>query len=203
MDYGPLAAFAGLTLLASLTPGPAVLLTMAHGLRSGFGASVKAAFGVQAGNGVYFLLSAVGLGAILAASEEIFHAVKWIGAGYLVYLGARTIANAGRASGEAREPILARPFQQAAMGQLANPKSVIFFGALMPQFIQPQAPLAPQYIAFAVLCVVIEVPVLAAYGWAASRGRSLLKSERSIRWRERISGGALVVVGASIAAVRR
>ena len=96
MDWAPLLAFAALILLASVTPGPAVLLTMAHGVKSGFGASLKAALGVQAGNGVYFTLSAVGPGAILAASESFFHAIKWIGAAYLVYLGARRRCLRGR-----------------------------------------------------------------------------------------------------------
>jgi homoserine/homoserine lactone efflux protein len=204
MDTTPFIAFTLLTLAASLTPGPAVLLTMAHGLKGGVGSGVKAALGVQAGNGVYFVLSALGLGALLAASETLFHAIKWIGAGYLIYLGVRTVVHAGRESpARAREPILARPFQQAAMGQLANPKSVIFFGALMPQFIQPQAPLLPQYVALAAICFVVEVPILAAYAWLASRGRGLMSSPRSIAWRERLSGGALVAVGASIASVRR
>jgi homoserine/homoserine lactone efflux protein len=204
VDWAPLLAFAALTLLASVTPGPAVLLTMAHGVKSGFGASLKAALGVQAGNGVYFTLSAVGLGAILAASESLFHAIKWIGAGYLVYLGARTILRAGASVPDAaKAPLLARPFQQAAMSQLANPKSVLFFGALMPQFIQPGANLLLQYVVFAALCFAIEMPVLAAYGWLAAHGRSLFATPRSIAWRERLSGGALVVVGASLAAVKR
>ena len=204
MDWGPLAAFTGLTVLASITPGPAVLLVMAHGLKGGWGSSVRASLGVQAGNGIYLLLSAVGLGAILAASETLFHAIKWIGAGYLVYLGLRAIVRARVAAPTGgREPILARPFQQAAMSQLANPKSVLFFGALMPQFLQTDFPLVPQYLAFALICFAVEMPVLAFYGWLAARGRGMFTSPRSIAWRERLSGGALVAVGASIAAVKR
>ena len=204
MDWTPLAAFTGLTLVASITPGPAVLLVMAHGLKGGFASSVKAGLGVQAGNGIYLTLSAIGLGAILAASENLFHAIKWIGAGYLIYLGLRTIATARAAPATGtREPMLERPFQQTAMAQLANPKSVLFFGALMPQFIQPAYPLLPQYLAFAAICFVVEMPVLAVYGGLAARGRGLMASPRSIAWRERICGGALVAVGASIAAVKR
>ena len=204
LDWTPLIAFTGLTFLAAITPGPAVLLVMAHGLKGGLASSLKAGLGVQAGNGIYLTLSAIGLGAILAAPETVFHAIKWVGAGYLIYLGLRTIRNARAAlpSG-GREPILARPFQQTAMAQLANPKSVLFFGALMPQFLQPAYPLLPQYLAFAAICFVVEMPVLAVYGWLAARGRGLLASPRSIAWRERISGGALVAVGASIAAVKR
>jgi homoserine/homoserine lactone efflux protein len=204
VELAPFVAFTALTVLASITPGPAVLLVIAHGLRGGWLPSFKASLGVQAGNGIYLTLSAIGLGAILAASESLFHAVKWIGAGYLVYLGLRTIRNARAAAPTGgREPILARPFQQATMAQLANPKSVLFFGALMPQFLQLEHALLPQYLAFAAICFGVEVPVLAFYGWVAARGRGFFTSPRSIAWRERLSGGALVAVGASIAAVKR
>jgi homoserine/homoserine lactone efflux protein len=204
VELAPFVAFTALTVLASVTPGPAVLLVMAHGLKGGWLPSFKASLGVQAGNGIYLTLSAIGLGAILAASESLFHAVKWAGAAYLVYLGVRAIRNA-RAAAPAggREPMLARPFTQATMAQLANPKSVLFFGALMPQFLQLEHALLPQYLAFAVICFLVEVPVLAFYGWVAARGRGLFTHPRSIAWRERLSGGALVAVGASIAAVKR
>lgn len=204
MDLAPFIAFTALTFVASITPGPAVLLVVAHGLKGGWASSLKASLGVQAGNGIYLTLSALGLGAILAASEALFHAVKWIGAAYLVYLGVKTIRNARAAAPTGgREPILARPFQQATMAQLANPKSVLFFGALMPQFLQLEHALAPQYIGFAAICFAVEMPILAFYGWVAARGRGLFASPRSIAWRERLSGGALVAVGASIAAVKR
>jgi homoserine/homoserine lactone efflux protein len=204
VDWAPFAAFVALTFVASITPGPAVLLVMAHGLKGGWRSSLKASLGVQAGNGIYLTLSAIGLGAILAASETLFHAVKWIGAGYLIYLGVKTIRNARAAAPTGgREPLLARPFTQSTMAQLANPKSVLFFGALMPQFLQLEHALLPQYLAFAAICLVVEMPILAFYGWIAARGRGLFTNPRSIAWRERLSGGALVAVGASIAAVKR
>ena len=68
MDWAPFAAFIALTFVASITPGPAVLLVMAHGLKGGWTSSFKASLGVQAGNGIYLTASALGLGAILAAS---------------------------------------------------------------------------------------------------------------------------------------
>lgn len=209
--------------LFAITPGPAVLLTVAHGMKSGWGASLKAGLGVQAGNGVYFLLSALGLGAILSTSESLFHAVKWIGAAYLVYLGIRTIRQAGQSALQLegqKLPLLATatddgstarsrmlqppgPFQQAVLTQLANPKSVIFFGALMPQFVQPEQNLVLQYSLFAAICFFSEMPVLAFYGWLAARGRGLFSTPQRALWRERFSGGALIAVGATLAAIRR
>lgn len=209
MHWQVFAAFAATQLLFAFSPGPAVLLTVSHAMRGGWGDSLKVALGVQAGNGVYFVLSALGLGALLHASETLFHAVKWAGAAYLVWLGLRTIVNARRnaqpASTESgsRVALTSRPFVQAVLTQLANPKSVLFFGALMPQFIDPNGPLLLQYVLFGLICFVTEVPVLAGYGWIAAQGRRYATSERVAVWRERISGGLLMGVGASLAAVRR
>ena len=98
---------------------------------------------------------------------------------------------------------VARPFLQGVLCQLANPKAVLFFGALMPQFIDPAQPQLLQYLVFAALCFVAEMPVLAGYGWLAAKGGRLSRSERVALWRERVSGGLLVGVGASLAAIRR
>ncbi|MBM3546788.1 MAG: LysE family translocator [Alphaproteobacteria bacterium] len=191
--------------LFAITPGPAVLLTVSHGMKSGWGVSLKAALGAQAGNGIYFLLSAVGLGAILSTSETLFHIVKYAGAAYLIYIGIRTIWQSTRAAEPQRAyaGILTQPFVQAVLTQLANPKSVLFFGALMPQFIDPSGDLLLQYALFAAACVLSEMPVLAVYGWLAAQGRRAFVGPKVAIWRERLSGGALVAVGASLAAIKR
>jgi homoserine/homoserine lactone efflux protein len=207
MHWEVFAAFAATNLLFAFSPGPAVLLTVSHGMRGGVRDSLKAALGVQAGNSVYFTLSAIGLGALLQASETVFHAVKWLGAAYLVFLGVRTWRNARRQAAADTVPAAAtgaRPFAQGVLTQLANPKSVLFFGALMPQFIDPAGPLLAQYALFGAICVVVEMPVLLGYGWLAAQGRRLSRdSSRIALWRERVSGGLLVGVGASLAAIRR
>ena len=206
MHWEILLAFTATILLFAFSPGPAVLLTVSHGMRGGWGDSVKVALGVQAGNGVYFVLSALGLGALLHASESLFHAVKWLGAAYLVLLGIRTWRNArrnSRSGPDAPAVVGPRPFVQGVLCQLANPKAVLFFGALMPQFVDPAQPQLLQYVVFAALCFVAEMPVLAGYGWLAAKGGRLSRSERVALWRERVSGGLLVGVGASLAAIKR
>jgi homoserine/homoserine lactone efflux protein len=206
MHWEVFAAFAATNLLFAFSPGPAVLLTVSHGMRGGWRDAFKVALGVQAGNAVYFALSALGLGAVLKTSESAFHVVKWAGAAYLVFLGVRTWRNARAA---AMAPVAAparltqRPFVQAVLTQLSNPKAVLFFGALMPQFIDLHAPQLPQYALFAAICFVTEVPVLAGYGWLAAQGRRVSRNPRVALWRERVSGGLLVGVGASLAAIRR
>ena len=206
MPWEILLAFTATILLFAFSPGPAVLLTVSHGMRGGWGDSIKVALGVQAGNGVYFALSAVGLGALLQASETLFHAVKWLGAAYLVFLGVRTWINArrnARSGPDAPAVVGPRPFVQGVLCQLSNPKAVLFFGALMPQFIDPAGPLLLQYVLFWLVCFATEMPVLAGYGWLAAQGRRASRSERLALWRERVCGGLLVGVGASLATIRR
>ena len=205
MDWQVLLVFTLTMTVLAVTPGPAVLLVVSHGMKSGVGASLKAALGVQVGNGIYFLLSALGLGAILSTSETLFYVVKYVGAAYLIYLGLRIIWTAHRASEPQSgvEGVLRQPFAQAVLTQLANPKSVLSFGAMMPQFIDPSGNLLLQYVMLAAACVASEMPILAVYGWLASQGRRAFVGPRVAVWRERISGGALVAVGASLAAIRR
>ena len=89
--------FSATEALLCLTPGPAVLFVISHGLTRGGRASLSANAGILAGNSLYFVLSALGLGAILLASHEFFTLVKYVGAAYLVYLGVQTIRGRGLA----------------------------------------------------------------------------------------------------------
>ena len=140
--------FAGTEAALCLTPGPAVLFVLTYGLTRGGRASLWANAGIPAGNAFYFLLSALGLGAILLASHQIFTVIKYAGAVYLVYLGVLTMRGAGL-------DLLGKGFARAAWAdwgtlmrgvalQAANPKALIFFVALLPQFIDANRAIAPQ-----------------------------------------------------------
>ena len=118
-----------------LTPGPAVLLVLSQGLTRGTSASVSANLGILAGNACYFTLSATGLGAILMASYDLFSLIRWIGAGYLVWLG--VMAFIGKSSVIAVAPVAAAPtsswrtFGNGLVLQVSNPKALVFFTALV------------------------------------------------------------------------
>jgi homoserine/homoserine lactone efflux protein len=92
MSFKLLLVFAMTEFLLSQTPGPAVLLVVSHGMKVGFRPSLRGTLGVLAGNAIYFVLSALGLGALLLASATLFQAIRWLGAAYLVFIGLR---NAG------------------------------------------------------------------------------------------------------------
>lgn len=198
--------FAATQLAFALTPGPAVLLVTSQAMARGARTGIAAAAGVQAGNGVYLALSAIGLGALLATSEQAFTAIKWAGAAYLVLLGLRTLRSASHRPERDFAPSTAvweKPFVQGLVKQLANPKSVLFFGALLPQFVGPDHASLGTFALLGLTCAMIELPILTGYAWIAGQGGVLFRSKRQLVWRERLSGGALIAVGTAIAGMSR
>jgi homoserine/homoserine lactone efflux protein len=202
MSLQTIAMFAAMEFVFSITPGPAVLLVSAYGFKSGMRASFAASLGIQTGNTIYLLVSAAGLGAILATSEAAFTIVKWAGAAYLIFLGVRTIWMAGAPREATGVRTIDHPYVQALLTQLGNPKSVLFFGALLPQFLDTHRPLWPQYLIMWAIVALGETPILGAYGWLASRGKRFVDTRFAV-WRERLSGAMLIFVGALFATVRR
>jgi len=195
--------FSGTEALLCLTPGPAVLFVLSHGLAQGGRASLWANAGILTGNTFYFLLSALGLGAVLLASHEVFTVIKLLGAAYLVYLGIRTIAGVGLGL-RAGRVVGATTRDWATLGrgfalQAANPKALMFFVALLPQFIDPARPIALQILILGVTSVIIEFFVLAGYGYLAGRAATLARQPRFVALTNRVSGGMLVAAGAGLA----
>jgi homoserine/homoserine lactone efflux protein len=184
-----------------LTPGPAVLFVFAHGLRYGAAKSLWANLGILTGNAFYFILSATGLAALVKTSHDAFLVVKWIGAGYLVFVGLRMIFS--KASVEPPPsaavvgdgPTPTRILTRGIVLQLANPKALVFFTAFLPQFVAPNEPIGPQMLILGLTSTVIELFVLAGYGYFASR----LAGARIVRHINWISGGMLVACGTGLA----
>lgn len=185
----------------SLSPGPAVMLVIAYGLTQGARRSVFASLGILSANTIYFALSATALGAVLVASKTFFTAVKWIGAAYLVYLGLSalfcrpspiTVSNSS-ARGVTRTAI----YLSGLTLQLANPKTLIFFVAILPQFVDPKLPIGAQMIWLAAGSVVPELFILAGYGFVASRAAHLAADPRYAQWTDRVAG-ALVLAAAAL-----
>jgi homoserine/homoserine lactone efflux protein len=177
----------------SLSPGPAVFYVVSQGIRA-FPRAVPATLGILSANAIYFTLSATSLGALIAASARFFTIAKWAGAVYLIYLGikslrsaaaSRSIALTGTAApGHEDAPSVAtrggQPPSVAARGrdrrqiylgaltlQLSNPKALLFFLALLPQFIDTQRAVAPQMLILAATSMLPECCILLAYGWLA------------------------------------
>ena len=201
MSFEAWAAFCVTETVLCFTPGPAVLLVVSIALGRGFRPSVGAAFGILAANSLYFALSATGVAAALVASRELFLVLKRVGAVYLVWLGLRMVFS--RESGEHVVPPIpvARTFLRGFVVQGANPKALVFFVALLPQFVDPSGSVPAQLLILGVSSVLIELAVLVAYAFGAVRARRLTGA-RFAGALQRVGGGLLVAAGARLAAVR-
>jgi len=183
----------------SLSPGPAVMLVIAYGLTQGARRSLFAALGVLSANALYFAISATALGAVLAASRPFFIAVKWIGAAYLVYIGLSALFGRSSPITVSNVPPQAHSRRTVYLSgltlQLANPKTLIFFVAILPQFVDPTLPIAAQMVWLAIGSIVPELLILAGYGYLASRAAHLATDVRYARITDRIAG--VLVLGAA------
>jgi homoserine/homoserine lactone efflux protein len=193
-------------LAATLTPGPAVLATMSVGLRSGALSATWTAAGVATANIIWIALSVAGLSAVMATSTTLFLALKWAGAAYLIYLGLRLIlrrSNAAEAVAASRSPSLRAAFTRGFVVQITNPKAVIFFGALFPQFITPGHVSLAQYLILTVTLFAIEWLVLTGYGTLAAQGSRLAGGARWATVTDKTSGALMIGAGLGLAALRR
>lgn len=204
MDLSTWVAFAVLETILCITPGPAVLFTVGSTLGRGRAAGFAAMTGIVTGNTIYFVLSATSLGAILLASYEVFTLVRWVGAAYLVYLGLRalfgkheTLPETIEATPRLRFATLGvTSFAGGTMTQLSNPKALIFFTALLPQFIDPHRWLVGQIAILGITSQVIEALVMTAYILLASGVARTAKKAAVARIFERVAG--LFLIGAAL-----
>lgn len=194
--------FAAFALLVSVVPGPAVIAVVSSALRGGFRASLAANAGVLAGDAVFVAAAALGLGAVLVASHTVFVAVRWAGIAYLAYLGVRALLDRGTAFAAEPADRGRRAFQFGLTTQLANPKIILFFGALLPLFVDPSRPAAPQFVLLGATFIASDALVFAAYGALAHRARLVLKTPRAARVTSRVTGVAMLGVAARLAAER-
>jgi homoserine/homoserine lactone efflux protein len=186
-------------------PGPAVLTVISQSLSRGAAAGLAASVGILAANAAYFALSGTGIAAVLLASSTGYVLVKWLGAAYLVVVGARMIferrsedhssptmtASAGHATRSA--------FSIGLLTQGVNPKALVFFTAILPQFINPAAPLWPQILILGVSSVIIEFVVLTIYIATCHTARAWIGQRRFARPLHRLGGVLLIAAGARLA----
>jgi len=189
----------------SLSPGPAVMLVIAYGLTQGARRSVPATLGILSANAIYFALSATSLGAVIAASPGCFTVVKWTGAAYLVYVGLRAIV--GQPSPLTVSRPASRPRSRGAIYlagltlQLANPKTLIFFVAILPQFVDPARSVGAQMVWLAAGSVIPEFFILLGYGFLASRAKRIATDPGFARWTDRVAGTLVLIVAALVLSV--
>jgi threonine/homoserine/homoserine lactone efflux protein len=202
----------GLYVIASLaliaTPGQDMLYVITRSLAQGRFAGVCSAVGVCLGILVHTALAALGVGAILQASEALFVALKFAGAGYLVYLGLKLALSRAAAREFGAAGARLSPFAlvwQGVPSNVTNPKIVLFFLAFLPQFVDPASAHPTRDLVFlGVLYAVLALPIKTAVGLAAgSLSQRIFERPGAITWMNRFSGTVLVALGLRLAAAER
>jgi threonine/homoserine/homoserine lactone efflux protein len=201
-------AFLGISLLVIMTPGPDTALTVRNTLLGGRRSGCLTAAGVVTGQAVWALASSAGIVALLAASAPVFEAMRWLGALYLVWLGASSLWDAlvgrsapGSAGGIASSSCLnaVAAFRQGLLSDLGNPKMAVFFTSLLPQFAGDFVSLMSLGLVFCAL----TFAWLAGYAVAISLAGDYVRRRTVWRTIEAITGAALVALGIRLASEQR
>jgi homoserine/homoserine lactone efflux protein len=191
----------------SMTPGPAVLFVLSQAIRRGAGKSVWASWGILSANAMYFALSATSLGALIVASYKLFFVIKWLGAAYLVYLGfsslfgKTSVTSLIGANGDSRTG--PRILRDGFFLQAANPKALLFFSAILPQFIDARHNVVFQIVVLGISSMLVEFAILFTYGELAGRAVSAARNPRFEKVTNRIAGSLLIGAGVGLTRLRR
>ena len=185
-----------LTVLALMsTPGPSQLLMLTNSGVHGFHRSLATAAGDLSANALQMLAAGLGLAAIIAASATALSVIKWAGVAYLIWLGVRMIRRAkpdgSTGQGQQQQASLKTLWLQGFLTSAANPKAVVFFAALFPQFITPDVPFWPQFLILSATYIVMDGLFLTAYGLGSSWIVKRFKGNMRV-WVERIGGGFMI-----------
>jgi homoserine/homoserine lactone efflux protein len=207
MEFSTWLAFFAASWAISISPGPGAVFAMSSGLNYGFKRGYVGTIGMILGMWTALVVVALGLGALLLASAHAFTVLKWAGVLYLIYLGVKqwrapavplATHDPSQRNVSARELIV-----KGWAVNATNPKGYIFMMAVMPQFIDANSPLLPQYAIIALTLAFTDVVVMAGYTGFASRVLAFFKTEAQMRFLNRLFGGLFVAAAAALATFKR
>ncbi len=208
--------FIPVAIMLALVPGPNNFCALNNGIRRGVGVALLATFGRVTAFAIFLTVSAVGLGAMLLASEAAFTAVKWVGALYLFYLGWRAwrsrefhgleladgIESGAPSSAPAQKGAFALVMQEFLLG-ITNPKAIMLFAAIFPQFIDPARPAAHQFLVLGSIYLCAEFVSSAVYSACGKQIRRYIRTSRGVARLNKATGGFFIGAGALLLAARQ
>jgi len=192
--------------VASILPGPSMLLALTHGMKHGAKRTVASALGNVSVSLIQAAISIAGLGAVLLASEEIFNIIKWAGAAYLIYMGlglwvsSNMIVPEKTGSDQPAKVPLRKMYLQAALVTAGNPKAIVFFTAVFPQFIDTRAAYIPQFCTLMGAGGVIAFGCFMIYAIGGQKVVALFSKAAIGKYINRIIGGTFIGAGIGLAA---
>ena len=199
MTFESWAAFSAASAVLLIIPGPTVLLVVSYALGQGWRTVLPMTVGVALGDFTAMTLSMLGLGALLAASATLFTILKWVGAAYLVYLGIRLWRAGGTLDAAPRTDAVsaAKMLGHAWLVTALNPKSITFFVAFLPAFLDPKADFFTQMVVFETTFLVLAFANAFGYALVAARARGFVANPRAIGVVNKVGGGLLIGAGAA------
>jgi threonine/homoserine/homoserine lactone efflux protein len=199
MTFESWAAFTAASAVLLIIPGPTVLLVVSYALGQGWRTALPMAVGVALGDFTAMTLSMLGLGALLATSATLFTILKWVGAAYLVYLGLKLWRAGATLDAAPRTDAVsaARMLGHAWLVTALNPKSITFFVAFLPAFLDPHADFLAQLLVFESTFLLLAFANAFGYALVASRARGFVGNPRAIGIINKLGGGLLIGAGAA------
>ena len=196
------AAFLLITLVLVVTPGPIVTLVISTGATRGVRPALATVVGTTLGNALLLSAIALGLSWVLANALILFEVMRWAGAAYLVYLGVQAWRGAAKAA--TALPVADHVhFVRGLSVALTNPKTIVFFTAFLPQFVDPSLPAGRQLAAMCAASTLMAATTDSAWGVAAGLGRAWFMRPSRAKLLARLSGGVLIGGGIWLSLARR
>lgn len=198
------AAFAAASAVLLIIPGPTILLVVSYALGQGWRTALPMAVGVALGDFTAMTLSMLGIGALLAASATVFTILKWIGAAYLIYLGIKLFRAGGTLNAEPRSDAVSavKMLGHAWLVTALNPKSITFFVAFLPQFLDRNADFLTQMLIFEATFLALAFANAFGYALIAARARNLVRNPKAIGVFNKAGGSLLIGAGIATMAAR-
>jgi RhtB (resistance to homoserine/threonine) family protein len=207
--HANITAFVGIAALVILAPGPDTALVTKNALRDGRRAALATSFGVVSGLIAWTLAAALGIAAVVRASETAFTVLKVVGAAYLIYLGVQALRASRRGHVADRPtrggptPQTSRAYRQGLFSNLANPKIAAFFTGFLPQFIAPGVSVTVPFLLLGAIFVAMTLGWLCVYALVASKAGGLLTRPRVRTALDRVTGIVLIGLGLRLVTERR
>jgi threonine/homoserine/homoserine lactone efflux protein len=192
------------TAVVVFTPGAAAIAVASQGASNGGRRAIAGVLGIAGANVIYFALSATGIASLIIASNTLFQIIKWVGVGYLVWLGCTAIFSANgpiRVSASQKQSSLKRLFTQGFVIEFANPKALMYFAAILPQFLDTSHPILKQILIMGITTLLIDLTSYTSYAFLGDRiARGGLKSW-VVGLINKSAGAALLFAGFRMASV--
>ena len=201
-----LAIFALAAFAMNAAPGPSNLYVLSRSLAQGTAAGLVSALGLALGNLFHVALAVAGLAALLRYAPTLYDAIRLAGAAYLIYLGIKMLRAPGATvpAQSLGRPPLRRILFDAALVEMLNPKTALFFLAFLPQFVEPAAgPAAPQFLLLGLIVTLTALPCDSLVALAGARLARFFTSQARRRWPGRLAGSTLIGLGLYTALMRR